>query len=72
MSTRDLLKNVSYQLMKLRIDKGLSRTELAEKSGMDYQIISNMEDGDKDMFLDDVINLVQSMGCKVSIEFKDK
>ena len=56
---------VGLRLKSLRIDRGMSQKDLAEKSGVSLNAIARYETGDISMGLDKAYDLTTAMGCSI-------
>ena len=58
------------ELIKLRKEKGLSQTELAEKTGNDQRVISRIERHEQSPTLKTLCNLANALGVEIKLEQK--
>ena len=56
---------VGLRLKSLRVDRGMSQKDLAEKSGVSLNAIARYELGDMSMGLDKAYELTDAMGCTI-------
>jgi predicted transcriptional regulator len=63
---------LAQQLIKNRIDSGLSQIELANKANTHQSRISKIESGELDFRLSTIINLAEALGCTVEIKLLPK
>lgn len=66
---------ITNNLQKIRQEKGLSQTQLAQKSGCTTNVIKKYEQGIVDMKYAKFFNLVNicnGLGCKLSDLFNDE
>jgi len=54
-------KEIGERVEEARISRGLSREELAEKTGINYQIIGSIERGDQNITAEELITLAQTL-----------
>ncbi|WP_418713249.1 helix-turn-helix domain-containing protein, partial [Akkermansia sp.] len=62
----NILQRIGAKIKKLRLEKGLSQEELAEKSGVDRTFIGGLERGERNvsvMTLCDILRGVNSQIC---------
>lgn len=56
---------MSNRLKEIRLAKGLTLREVAEKVGMTYQAIGHYEHGNRKISLDTAVKLAAVLDCKV-------
>ena len=66
---------ITNNLQKIRLEKGLSQTQLAKKSGCTLVVIKKYEQGIvdmKDAKFFNLVNICNGLGCKLSDLFTDE
>lgn len=63
---------ISNRIALLRTESGLSRQELAEKVGVNYQTIGFIERGDYSPSLELAFKIAEVFGVDITIVFSDK
>lgn len=53
-----------YRLARIRASKGMTQTELADRSGLHPSAISHFEIGSREPELKNIIRLCQGLNCK--------
>ena len=68
-----VMTDISAALINYRADKSLSQKELAEKLECSQAMISKIESGDYNFTIRKLFDVVNKLGCRVSLEidFKD-
>ena len=59
-------------IVEIRLEKGLSQTQLAKLTGMHRSNICRIESGRQNISLDTLIRIFEALGIDISIELKDK
>ncbi len=58
---------MGYNLRKIREEKGMTQSELAQKSGVSRVTISRLESGSQsDLMVGNLNKLAEALGCRVS------
>lgn len=52
---------VGERLRRLRLDRGLSQVQLAERAGLDHRTISRAENGRRNIGLDDLARIARGL-----------
>ena len=65
-------KRVAYTIREIRLDKKLTQRELAVKSGIPRTVISRIESGKRNITLETLMNIAESLGEEVEIRFVKK
>ena len=65
-------KRVAYTIREIRLDKKLTQKELAAKSGIPRTVISRIESGKRNITLETLMNIAESLGEEVEIRFVKK
>lgn len=63
---KDDAKKLGENLKKIRTNKNITQTELAEKLGVDKSFVSNIENGKTNPTLSTITNLAQSLGVSTN------
>lgn len=63
---KDDAKKLGENLKKIRIEKNITQTDLAEKLGVDKSFISNIENGKNNPTLSTITNLAQALGVSTN------
>lgn len=58
---KDSSKKLGENLKKIRTEKNITQTELAEKLGVDKSFVSNLENGKTNPTLSTITNLAQAL-----------
>ena len=58
---KDSSKKLGENLKKIRINKNITQTELAEKLGVDKSFVSNLENGKTNPTLSTITNIAQAL-----------
>lgn len=58
---KDSSKKLGENLKKIRINKNITQTELAEKLGVDKSFVSNLENGKNNPTLSTITNIAQAL-----------
>ncbi|MFA6077303.1 MAG: helix-turn-helix transcriptional regulator [Candidatus Paceibacterota bacterium] len=63
---KDDAKKLGENLKKIRTEKNITQTDLAEKLGVDKSFISNIENGKNNPTLSTITNLAQALGVSTN------
>ncbi len=63
---KDSSKKLGENLKKIRINKNITQTELAEKLGVDKSFVSNLENGKNNPTLSTISNIAQALEVSVN------
>jgi len=63
---KDDAKKLGGNLKKIRTEKNITQTDLAEKLGVDKSFISNIENGKNNPTLSTITNLAQALGVSTN------
>jgi ribosome-binding protein aMBF1 (putative translation factor) len=66
---QDLVFQLRKKILHLRINKGLSQTELAERAGTKQTVISRIENGTCEPQLKTIQNIAAALDKNIKIEF---
>jgi transcriptional regulator with XRE-family HTH domain len=63
---KDSSKKLGENLKKIRTNKNITQTELAEKLGVDKSFVSNLENGKNNPTLSTITNIAQALEVSVN------
>jgi len=64
--------HVAYTIKEIRLSKKLTQQQLAVKAGIPRSVISRIESGKRNLTLETLMNIADSMGEEVEIRFVKK
>ena len=63
------IENIGEIIRYMRMNRGMSRRELAKKAGISLSAISRFEGGTRTPRLETLISICEALGARINIEF---
>ena len=63
---------IIFKIVEVRLEKGLSKMELAKRTGMHRSNICRIESGRQNISIDTLIRIFDALGKNILIELKEK